>query len=240
MKLRTFIRKIVPTTPRLLVRILLRNTSDFFTGTRFAFSTTQASQTTLRPSFTIQQEITPAGNFEAKINNLQLAIEKINGRVIMPNQVFSFWRLVGNPTKRNGYAKSRSVTNGQQIAEYGGGLCQLSGLLYHLSLQGNVSIVERHNHSIDLYTDTTRFTPLGADAAVVYGYKDVRVLNNTDMALAFHFEIVGAILKGTLNSSQPITPRLIHFERFHTAAGKKVIGYDDKRNVVNRSNYFGL
>jgi vancomycin resistance protein VanW len=38
-----------------------------------------------------------------KINNLNLAGSRINGLVLKPGETFSFWRLVGKPTRRKGY-----------------------------------------------------------------------------------------------------------------------------------------
>jgi vancomycin resistance protein VanW len=51
------------------------------------------------------------------------------------------------------------------------------GILYYLSLQAGLKPLERYPHSTDIYTDETRFTPLGSDATVVYGYKDFRFVN---------------------------------------------------------------
>lgn len=44
-------------------------------------------------------------------------------------------------------------------------------------------IVERHSHSIDIYQEHERFTPLGSDATVVYGYKDLQFQNNLNIPL---------------------------------------------------------
>lgn len=40
-----------------------------------------------------------------KIINLHLAIAKINGIIIKPNETFSFWKLVGRPAKHKGYLR---------------------------------------------------------------------------------------------------------------------------------------
>lgn len=38
-----------------------------------------------------------------KIVNLKLAVRHIDGIVIQPGETFSFWQLVGKPSKRKGY-----------------------------------------------------------------------------------------------------------------------------------------
>ena len=53
----------------------------------------------------------------------------------------------------------------------------MSGLIYYVSLMAGLEVLERHPHSRDIYDDQTRYAPLGADATVAYGFKDLRVLN---------------------------------------------------------------
>jgi hypothetical protein len=53
--------------------------------------------------------------------------------------------------------------------------------VYHIGIIAGLDIIERYNHSVDIYTDDTRFAPLGTDATVVYGYKDLRIRNNTNV-----------------------------------------------------------
>ena len=89
-------------------------------------------------------------------------------------------------------------------ADIGGGLCQISGLLYETGLRAGLEIVERHAHTQDLYTDETRFTALGLDATVVWGHKDVRLRNTTGQSLAFNFEVTTEQIRARLWSEQPI------------------------------------
>ncbi len=44
-----------------------------------------------------------------KVKNLQIALEKINGIVIQPGEIFSFWELVGKPTAQKGYLEGYEV-----------------------------------------------------------------------------------------------------------------------------------
>ena len=104
-------------------------------------------------------------------------------------KIFSFWKIVGSPSQRKGFVESRSLINDKLEASVGGGLCQLSGLIYFMSLHANLEILERHNHSADIYTEETRFTPLGSDATVAYGYKDLKIRNTLDGPIRFNFSL---------------------------------------------------
>ena len=38
-----------------------------------------------------------------KVINLKLAVARLDGIVIYPGETFSYWKLIGKPTKRKGY-----------------------------------------------------------------------------------------------------------------------------------------
>lgn len=48
-----------------------------------------------------------------KVKNLQIALEKINGIVIQPGEIFSFWELVGKPTAQKGYLEGVLISKGK-------------------------------------------------------------------------------------------------------------------------------
>jgi vancomycin resistance protein VanW len=134
--------------------------------------------------------------------------------VVKQGAIFSFWHLVGNPSERNGFQKSRIIRNGAVDFEIGGGVCQVSGMVYLAALKAGLQIVERHNHSVDIYQEHERISPLGADATVVYGSKDLQFLNNTSGTIQLVFTIVNDNeLVLTLSSTVPIIENILHFER---------------------------
>ncbi|MFC6269380.1 VanW family protein [Frigoriflavimonas asaccharolytica] len=126
---------------------------------------------------------------ENKIHNLKLVGEKVNNLIIKPNEVFSFWKLIGKPNDKNGFKKGRNLIDGKVSDDFGGGICQFSSILYHLALQTGFKIIERHAHSLDIYEEHERFTPLGAYATVVFGYKDLQFQNIYDFPIQFKSEI---------------------------------------------------
>jgi vancomycin resistance protein VanW len=44
-----------------------------------------------------------------KINNLKIDIPKINKVLVKPGETFSYWKLIGNTTKRKGYKKGMEL-----------------------------------------------------------------------------------------------------------------------------------
>ncbi len=95
--------------------------------------------------------------------------------------------------------------------DYGGGLCQLSGLLYYVSIVAGFEIIERHAHSRDIYDDNTRYAPLGSDATVAYGFKDLRVLNTTSSPICFRVWVSQEMVRCDLCSPGTIESSTIEF-----------------------------
>ncbi len=50
-----------------------------------------------------------------KINNLKIAIPQINKVLIRPGETFSYWKLIGNTTKRNRVKKAQYRNHAQLI-----------------------------------------------------------------------------------------------------------------------------
>jgi len=141
--------------------------------------------------------------------NLELAVSRLQHLHLRPGEVFSFWRSVPAPTLANGFLPGPAFSRGKVIQDVGGGLCLVSTNLYNTFLQAGLEILERHNHSIDPYGES-RFFPLGRDAMVYYGYKDLVVRNARDLPFRLQLELDDRQLRSRLFAPQPIlaTPRL--------------------------------
>ena len=132
---------------------------------------------------------------ENTIYNIKLASEVINGILVKPQEIFSFNKYVGPAEKADGYKESTIIANGVFVNGYGGGICQVSSTLYNAALLANLPIVERYNHSV--YGEATKYVPLGQDAAIFYGFKDLRFKNNSDHAIV----IFSKVFRDTLQVS---------------------------------------
>ncbi|MDD4802199.1 MAG: VanW family protein [Syntrophomonas sp.] len=121
-----------------------------------------------------------------KITNLRLACAQINGVILKPGEIFSFWKLVGKPTARKGYLEGMVLVNGSIGSGIGGGLCQLSNLIYWMTLHTPLTITERWRHNYDVFPDANRELPFGSGATVSYNYIDLQIKNNTSE----HFQLL--------------------------------------------------
>ena len=106
-----------------------------------------------------------------KIENLRIAVKCINGVEVPANQVFSFWKHVGNPNLGKGYVVGREIREGCIIPTIAGGLCQLSNALYDAALKANFEIIERHKHTKVIKGSLAE---QNRDATVKWNYVDLR------------------------------------------------------------------
>jgi len=217
------------------IKAMLRNILDVITSTYFDFPKKKNIDAAFTYSVSVTQEIKWSESFENKKYNLAMASEMINKYVIMPGELFSFWHIIGEPKKR--FKKGRVILRGKLSEEIGGGLCQVSGLIYHVSLLAGLEIVERHNHSLDLYTDETRYTPLGTDATVVYGYKDLRIKNNQKFPISFQLVQEQNIIEVQLRSPNFIKQQALRFEIVKDEATTTVRIEDEEKRLVSHSRY---
>lgn len=104
--------------------------------------------------------------------NLEIACQKINGKVVLVGETFSYNQTLGPRTTAAGYKNGKVYEGGEVVDGIGGGICQISSTLYNTVLMANLEIVERRNHQF-----VTSYLPAGRDATVVYGAIDFKFKN---------------------------------------------------------------
>ena len=142
---------------------------------------------------------------ENKAVNLSLSAPKVNGLLIRPGEIFSFWHLVGNTTKAKGYKEGVTISKTQVTAGVGGGLCQFTNLIHWLILHTPLTIIEHHHHDgIDLFPDYNRQVPFGTGTSIVYNYLDYRFKNETDVTYQLVVYVTDTHLCGELRASDKL------------------------------------
>lgn len=117
---------------------------------------------------------------ENKVVNLRLAAKRLDGIVLRPGETFSYWRLIGKPSRRKGYKEGMVLFLGRIGGDIGGGLCQLSNLIFWMALHTPLTVVERYRHSHDVFPDVSRTQPFGSGATCAYPHRDLMLRNDTD------------------------------------------------------------
>ncbi|MGX8715547.1 MAG: VanW family protein [Lachnospiraceae bacterium] len=139
-----------------------------------------------------------------KVTNLRLAGARIDGIIIRPGQEFSFWHLVGNASKREGYKEGLTISHGKSSSGIGGGLCQLANMIHWLVLHSPLEVTELNHHSDALFPDSNRREPFGSGTSICYKSLDYRFRNNTDGAVQIHIWTDDEFLYGELLGQKPL------------------------------------
>jgi len=150
-----------------------------------------------------------------KIVSLQLAASRLDDVVLLPGMRLSFWREVGKPSRRRGFVDGMVLEHGRITAGLGGGLCQMTNLLYWMTLHTPLSIVERWRHSYDVFPDAQRTQPFGSGATCAWPALDLQIENNTLVPYRLSVALKDSCLVGSWTAPMP---RLVEYrieERAH-------------------------
>lgn len=130
------------------------------------------------------------GSSYGRIQNIKVASESVSNLLVMPGDQISFNDKVGPINGKYGFMEAPVILNGELTPGMGGGVCQSSTTLYNALLLADVSIVERHPHSI-----AASYVPRGTDGAVARGYLDLKFKNDFDFPIYITSEIIGNNIK---------------------------------------------
>jgi vancomycin resistance protein VanW len=135
---------------------------------------------------------------ENKVFNLKLAAKTLNGLLIKPGETFSFWHTVRHADKDTPYKDGLTVTFGELGTTSGGGLCQMSNLLFWVFLHSPLAIVERHTHREKDFPTMRDAEPEGVDATINEGWLDLKVKNESDITFQIGIAFDSANITGCL------------------------------------------
>lgn len=115
------------------------------------------------------------GSNSNRVNNINLAVSKINGTVLLPGETFSYNETVGERTTEAGFLEAGAYLNGEVVQEIGGGICQVSSTTYCATLYAQLQITSRESHYFRV-----DYLPWGQDATVSWPKPDFKFTNNRD------------------------------------------------------------
>ena len=118
---------------------------------------------------------TTTTNDNKRNTNIQLSAQAINGKTVLPGEIFSFNGATGERTAAKGYQEAPAISGGQSKDEVGGGVCQTSSTLFNAVARADLEIIERNPHAWP-----SHYIEKGFDATVNWPGLDFKFKNNTE------------------------------------------------------------
>jgi vancomycin resistance protein YoaR len=144
-------------------------------------------------------------DFAPRLTNIHRAADLMDGTLVLPDEVFSLNRTVGERTAERGFAAGFIINDGRLEVDYGGGVSQLATTTFNAAFFAGLDIVEHHPHSFYI----SRY-PEGRESTVAWGYKDVRIRNDSG----------NGVFLTTSYTSSSVTVRVWGTKRYRIEATK--------------------
>lgn len=160
------------------------------------------------------------GGQAGRTTNVRLACSSINGTILNPGEEFSYNDIVGERTASRGYRSAIIFSNGSEVDGLGGGVCQVSSTVYMAVLRADLEVTERYNHQFQI-----SYTPISQDAAVYWGSKDFKFVNNTP----YPIKVVASSGGGSLT-----------VQLYGTKTSDKTISFSSKSYTSGKYKYASL
>lgn len=120
-------------------------------------------------TFSTQTSADPKRN-----HNIALAVSRIDSTLLSPGETFSLNGAVGKRTQQTGFLTAHVFVDAKIVDGIGGGVSQVTGTLFNAAARAGLPILEVHPHSRPV-----AYLPVGYDATVAFGDKDLKFKNNT-------------------------------------------------------------
>ncbi|MBN1440942.1 MAG: VanW family protein [Anaerolineales bacterium] len=133
------------------------------------------------------------GSADARIHNITLASEKLNGVLVRPGETFSMGEHVGDVSLDTGYAEALIIMGNRTIKGAGGGVCQVSTTFFRTVFMTGFPINERYAHAyrVGYYENGDGPIHLGAgfDATVSFPTVDFKFTNDSPYWILMETEV---------------------------------------------------
>lgn len=126
------------------------------------------------------------GSSAARINNIRIAAGNMNGYILPSGVTASLDTIFGRRTTANGYQSAGVYSGGRLVNGIGGGICQVSSTAYNALMNAGITVTMRYPHS-----SPVSYLPLGTDAAISAGTKDLQFRNDYPHAVRLETIVEG-------------------------------------------------
>lgn len=129
----------------------------------------------------ISSSSSTTSNVENRNHNISITCEKLNGLVLQNGETFSFNGYIGQRTVAAGYREAGVIANGTTDVGLGGGICQVSSMIYQSVIKADLCVVERHWHMWP-----SSYCDAGTDASVDWPSQDFSFTNDSGYPIALN------------------------------------------------------
>ena len=169
-----------------------------------------------------------------KVESLRVAASCIDGVILNPGETFSFWWMVGKPSAARGFKVGLVLRNGTIHQDVGGGLCQMTNLIYWMAIHTDLQIVERWRHGFDVFPDAGRTQPFASGATCAYNYIDLQIRNPTQQRFQLRLTTKEEWLHGQWRAEYPPAHHFEVFEKEHAIRQEFWGGYSRHNEIWRR------
>ncbi|WP_130014359.1 VanW family protein [Serinicoccus sediminis] len=176
----------------------------------------------------------PTGpDYEARTANLRTGVANVNGTVVMPGEQFSLGAALGDVSEEGGYAEAPVIVDGELVMGLGGGLSQISTVVFNASWFAGVQLDAHTTHSFYI----PRY-PAGREATLALPWIDNLWTNDTDTPVVVRTWITGDEIRMVFLGDRQYTVRTIDGERRDVTQGER--REDDSADCVNQARAEGF
>jgi len=165
-----------------------------------------------------------------RAHNIDICVKAINGKILMPGEIFSFNEVLGERTKERGYMEAPVIIDNKVESGIGGGICQVSSTLYNAILKAGIQDIDRTHHSLP-----SSYVDLGLDATVDWGNIDFKFINTLEYPVYIEGYTQNKNLYINIFSNSNLSKKKYIIE---SNVNKDVNGY--KVNVIRKTYESGM
>ena len=170
---------------------------------------------------------------EDRTANLRAGVGHVNGTVVMPGEQFSLGEALGDISEEGGYVEAPVIIDGRLVMGLGGGLSQVSTVVFNASWNSGVQLDAHTPHSFYI----ARY-PAGREATLAYPYIDNVWTNDTDTPIVVRSWIEGDEIHMTYLGQRQYDVRTIDGERRDITEGEET--EDDSPDCVPQGKSEGF
>jgi vancomycin resistance protein YoaR len=191
--------------------------------------TAQLTVTTSRPAFTTEAAEALGVNevvasFDSRFPydpsrtaNLITAANTINGTLLKPGETFSLNGILGERTPEKGYREGYVIESGRLVKGIGGGVSQVSTVVYNLAWFSGATLVEHTPHTFYI----SRY-PEGREATVYWPGIDNTFTNTTPHGMLIQMWVAGSQVHGRIWSTKTYDVEAVKGPRTNVRPGRTI------------------